>query len=311
MTVKGKYVVSSNGKVLAESENMITSNGLTVINQYLSNSIPSWAGSIAVGALSSVSTASSTTALQHEFLRIPVLLRTYRTVSGTNQIVLKATLDPTSVFQAYEIGVFPMTVNNQSFVDHYEVTDFSELYSGSSAWYIGSTPATTASSSPTPRIGTLAVRLPSGSTIFSPGASTTTAYSITTDSYTAQDCVSLLYYVSSSISSGSLTVYFGDDTASGANVWTASTTISSVASGAFYSSSLQFATKPTSFSNNVTSVSVQFAGSGTAYLDQMKIVTGDAKTNDYKLLSRTASATPIITKSYGQPMDIEYYLQVT
>jgi len=311
MTIKGKYVISSNGEVLAESENMITTNGLTVINQYLSNALPSWAGSIAVGSLGSTATSSTTTALQYEFLRTPVLLKTYRTVSGVNQIVLKATLDPTLVFQAYEIGVFPMTVNYATFVDHYQISDFSELYSGSSAWYINTTPATSASSSPTPRVGSLTVRLPSGSVIYAPGASTTTSISINTDPYTAADGINLLYYVSSSISSGSLTVYLGDDTASGANVWTASTTVSSVASGAFYSSSLQFATKPTNFSDNVTSVSVQFAGSGTMYLDHMKIVTGDAKSNDYKLVSRTASATPIITKSYGQPMDIEYYLQVT
>jgi len=311
MELTGKYVISSNGKILAESNNMITANGLTVINQYLANLIPSWAGSIAVGGLSSTSTASSTNFLQYEFFRTPVIFKSYRTVSGSNQLVLKATLDPTTVFQAYEIGLFPMTINFNTNVDNYPISDFSEQYSGSSAWYIGATPATSASSSPTPRMGSYTVSLAAGNTISIPGASTTTSFALSTSTFTDSDAISTLYYVSNAITSGSLTVYLADDTAGTPNVWTASTTVGATASGSYYTSSLTFATKPTNFTDNVIAASVQFAGTGTIKLDHIKFVTGDTKPTDHKLVSRTESASPIITKTYGQPMDIEYYLQVT
>lgn len=312
MNIVGKYVVSSNGQILGEYKNMITTNGLLAINQYLTNAIPSWAGSIGIGLLSSSATSASTQFLQYEYERFPITLKSYRIVSSSNQIVVKASIDPELVFQAYEIGIFPMTVDMATHIDNYPISDFSETSSGSSAWYIGSVPATSSSANPTPRASSKTVSIAAGQTAFLPGAASISGMALNTGPFNSADYIDVLYYCASAVgSSGSLTVYLGDDTAISPNIWAASGTLSATPSGSFYVSRLNFLAKPDTFSNNVISSSINFAGTGILLLDHMKIVTGDAKTTDHKLVSRTTSASPIITKSYGQPMEIEYYVQVT
>ena len=44
------------------------------------------------------------------------------------------------------------------------------------------------------------------------------------------------------------------------------------------------------------------------------MVAGDVKTFDDYIVSRTISSSstvPLISKAYGQPMELEYYIQVT
>ena len=65
MSITGTYVIKSDGVVIGEYKNMLTANGLYLINQYLSGNTKYWADSIAVGALSTVATASTTASLQY------------------------------------------------------------------------------------------------------------------------------------------------------------------------------------------------------------------------------------------------------
>jgi hypothetical protein len=300
MDLTGTYRITSSGSVIGEYQNMITTNGLLAINQYLAGLIPSWAGSLGIGTLYNNITASSTVALDYELKRYPITLKSYRTVSSSvNQIALKATIDPDAVFQAYELGVFPMVVHDATYPDHYPITDFSEQLSGSSLWTIAGVAATTTSSSV--RVGLYTIALPAGST-------TSNSVSINTTTYTEADYANLLMYTPASITSGSFTVRLGDDS-SVQNVWTSSIVFSAPSAG-YYSVAADFGTKPT-FSDYAVTCSVTYAGTGTIQLDHLQFATGDTKTTDFKLVSRTGQSTPLFTKTYGQPMEIEYYIQVT
>lgn len=301
MNLTGTYKIISSGSVIGEYQNMITTNGLLAINQYLAGLIPSWAGSIGIGGLYTNATASSTTALDYEFRRYPITLKSYRTVSASvNQIALKATIDPETVFQAYELGVFPMVIHDVSYTDHFPISDFSEQLSGSSAWYTSGSPVITSSGA---RIGAQTVPLLAGGT-----ASSTV--NINTLTYTEADSARILFYSSTTITSGSLTVNLADDSLI-TNTWTGSATFSNTTAGNYYAANIGFLPKPTSFSDSVIAASITYAGTGGIRLDHIKWTTGETKSTDFKLVSRTAQATPLFSKTYGQPMEIEYYIQVT
>ena len=303
---------------------MLTSNGLLVINQYLTNALPSWAGSIGIGTLSSSVTASTTQYMQYEFTRVPVTLKSYRTVSGSNQIVLKATLDPEAVFKAYEIGVFPMTVNLSDYTDNAQISNFSETFSGSSIWFnvATSSPAVTITSSSAetrPRISNIMVAASAGQTIYIPGSFSssvsTTPISIATNKYNSYDYVDVLFYCASAMSgTSSITFTLGDDSITSQSYWVATGSVAQTSTGSFGSARLAFGTKPAAFTDLAISASLKYQGSGTLLFDHIKFVTGEYKTSANQLVSRTTSSdpnTPLFIKYYGQPMDIEYYIQVT
>ena len=73
--------------------------------------------------------------------------------------------------------------------------------------------------------------------------------------------------------------------------------------------------KSASLVDPLINASVTFYGSaGSVALDHLKFVSAAQLTSDFQLVSRTISSTtttPLFTKNYSQPMDIEYYIQVT
>jgi len=310
--ISGKYVISSNGVVIAESKNMLTTNGLSVINSYLTGQTRDWAGTIALGSLNSIPTAASTQSLQYEITRYPTSFKSYRTVSGSNQIVLKATLDPATDFDIYEIGVFPAKVDPSNYFDHYKISNFSEYTNGSSMWVINNIAANLTNTNPSPRSGAYMVNLPVTN---STASSTASMGTLNFDSYlfTDSDNLNLLYYSASSLSNASVTIYFGDSS-NPQNIWSSSTTvITSAPSGTFYSQALPMGPK-TNILDPLTSASITVLGTGSIVMDHLKFVSSNTLTSDLQLTSRTTAVTtasPIFSKQYSQPMDIEYYIQVT
>ena len=312
--ITGTYVIKSNGEVIGEYTNMITANGLLKVNQFLTGDIQGWADSLAVGGLSSVSTASTTTALQHEFARYPILFKTYQSASGSNRILFKTSLNINDQFDIYELGLIPSKVELTTFMDHVTISSFSESTSGSSNWYINSVPATFSSASPTPRFGYNSIVLGvSGNSLTN--TASISALTIESGRYTGNDYVGLLYHCSSNLSgTSSVTVSFGDSSDTQL-IWSGSATVSSIVSGSSYTVLLDMQDKPSEWIDPISTASIKFAGtSGSVYLDHMKFVLGDQLLTDLQLVSRSTSASltvPLFKKTYGQPMDIEYYLQVT
>lgn len=127
--IKGRYLFKVNGEVVHECYNVITSEGLDIVRNYLAGTSPSWAGSISVGSLNLSAPSTSDSALEFEIARVPVLISS---VDGI-EIVLTATLGPDLEGRIYEIGVYPTVLNTTSFgFDDKVISTFSEDWVDSS-----------------------------------------------------------------------------------------------------------------------------------------------------------------------------------
>lgn len=304
----GKYIFKSNGEIIAESKNILTNNGKSVINQYLGDATNEWAGTMAVGVFYTAAAATDTQ-LQYEVYRTPVTSKSYITTSGS-QIVVKATCDPTLVASIYEIGIIPQNYINTLSKDNYVLTDFSEITGSpaSGAWLIGGTANTASYRSlaglGTSRSGAYNIIVPSGSVAIS-----NLTNSVDFSPYNTNDYVSLLYYISATAAgTSSVSFTFTDD--NGVTWQSANASLNSAATG-YYTASLALNTPGTNFDYNVVSITASvWGGAASPNFDNLKMMSGDVKTNLEQLVSRSACATPIVTTTYGQPLEIEYYLTV-
>jgi len=311
--IEGIYTVSSNGVVIGEYKNMLTSNGISTINAFLSGNTFDWAGSLAIGCLNSSSTVPSTERLQYEILRYPVTLKTYSPSGSSSFMVLKTTLDPADDFDCYEIGVIPAKVNLDNYYDNTKISDFSEFSSGSTLWKYGNgNLATLRDTLPATRSGT-------NNIVLSVTASSLTNTAIINgldfpvQNFYEGSSLEILYYASTTTSSINFSVKFGDDSTP-QNVWSSSTVnLTAKAASAFYTSSALMGPKPDDF-DNFTSVSVTFSGSsGAVILDHLKFSYGAPVLNDFKLVSRaisSSSTVPLFGKVFSQPMEVEYKLRL-
>lgn len=307
--IKGKYVFKSNGQIVAEKENILTANGIEMINRYLANSINEWAGTIAVGSLFTTA-ASTDQTLSYEISRSPVTLKSFTTNSGSNQIVLKTSLDPLLVGSIYEIGVIPLNYTNSGKRDNFYISQFDEIYgtSSSSQWYTGSSVATaqrTLISSGSSRHGLYNILVPTSGSL-----ATISGLGLDITGYTPNDYLQLLYYVPATSTNPSLTFTLFDTNAAS---WSSSTRIVTTSAVGYYSASVQmFNTPTTGFNYILDRFSASFAGgTGSVSLDSIKFMSGDNKVAEELLVSRTSSSIALTTTKYGQPLEVEYYLTVT
>lgn len=310
--ITGKYIFKQDGITVAEKTNILTTNGIDMINRFLSQSVQEWAGTVVVGS-QYTATASTDTALAYEVSRSPITLKTYSAsgsyvngaVSGSNQIIIKASLDPLLVASIYEIGIIPQNYFQANLKDNFIITRFDEGYgtSGSSDWVIGpaSVNMTLYASS---RFGTYNIGVTAASAI------TRTNFGLDFTNFTTNDYLQLLYYVPTNTSNASVVFTFTD---SSGYTWTTPTvTLNPAASGYFSASSLLSNNPTASFNYYVDTVTASFGGvSGSVYLDSLKLMGGDSKTPEEQLVSRTSSSAALVTTKYGQPTEIEYYLTVT
>jgi len=308
--MKGKYIFKSNGVTLAESENIITTNGRDIINQFLTNGVADWAGTLTVGVLYSTPTVSDTQ-LAYEVYRTKVTSKSYITTSGSNQMVIKGTCSPGLVASIYEIGIIPTNLIQSTQKDNYQISDFSEIYgsSGSSAWLVGGSVSTasyrTLDSSGNSRSGSYNVTIPSGSV----GINYLTT-PIGISNYTTNDYAQFLYYIPTT-SAGTSSVSFTLTDDQGYTWKTTTASINSSVSG-YYTASVSLSASPTSgFDYVLSSITASvWGGAASPSFDNLKLMSGDVKTNVQNLVSRSSASAPIITTLYGQPLEIEYYLTV-
>jgi hypothetical protein len=305
MNLKGRYVFSSNGKVLFEGENIITTNGSLMINRYLANSSVEWAGTLAIGALGTTS-ASTDTKLGYEIYRTPITLKSYISSGSVNQIAMKATLDTNIVAAIYEVGVIPLSNIVGAYKDNLILTSFSEQ-DPFGYWLNGpseSTASTATYSSASSRVEKYNISASSTS------VTVKTNFYQNLSNFNTKDFLQLLYAVTASGTSPSLTVVLSD---SASNTWTSQTIVLPTSSVGYYSASLTMPNSPTSgFTYDLNKIKLTLAGgTGSIQYDALKFMSGATLPPELKLVSRKSSTTPIITKTAGQPVDIEYYLTVT
>lgn len=312
--ITGKYIFKQDGQIIAEKENIVTANGLNMINQYLTGQVGAWAGQLAIGALGTT-TASTDTYLSYEIDRYPINVRLYD--ASAKQIVLKSQLPPELISTVYEIGIFP-TYNRGYAVSRHNfiITNFDEMY-GTSASSLWRNTGATLGSYLTPNsvnTRTASISIP---------VATTSAVAIILQSNInlslfnnrTVDSLNLLYFVPASattVNSTSVTVTFSDTLG---NLWTSPAASVALSASGYYAASVALSSTPaTGFNYNLSTIRLAFTG-GTAnqiYLDSLRTINGDLQTQYDKLVSRaSSSATPILNKYYGQKVDVEYHISVT
>jgi hypothetical protein len=123
--IEGKYRLIRDGICIAESNNIITNTGYDIIRNYLAGKIPSWGGSIAIGALNLNSPSQSETKLEYQSARLPVNLMA---VDG-EEIIISAELTEEYEGKIFELGVFPSSINSAaSGFDDSILTSFGEIW---------------------------------------------------------------------------------------------------------------------------------------------------------------------------------------
>ena len=267
-----------------------------MINKYLANAAQDWAGTLAVGIAnrSNNSTASATDKfLDYEIGRYSVALKSYSTVSGSNTIVLKATIDPLISASIVEIGSFPSAI---IYKDDFAFSDFSEQFSGSSAWIQSSGNA--ASLTTNSRFG--------GSNVFVTSSKTWIAnnnFSVDMSVYGTNDYASILTYVPSA-TSASFKLIMSDTLG---NQWSSSVASVSMSSQGWWAVPIFLGQNVSSAFNYVlSSLSVVYGATTTASIqfDALKFYSGDTPSPETQLTSRTVFTTPI-AKAANQPMQLE------
>jgi hypothetical protein len=295
---------------------MITTNGIDMINRFLAQGVQDWAGTIVVGALYTQS-ASTDTKLAYEISRSPITLKVYSpsgtyvngATSGSNQIVVKASLDPLLVGSIYEVGIIPQNSFQANTKDNFFLTDFSETFgtSGSSDWVSGSSLSTASVNKtlyPGSRLGAYNISLNSSS------VHSRTGYGYDLTDYNANDYLQILYYASGTSPNASVVFSFIDNSG---YAWTLPTiTLNPGASGYFTASTLITNQPSASFNYYVETISASTSTiTGGIFLDSMKLMDGSSRTPEELLVSRTSSSAALLVTKYGQPTEIEYYLTVT
>jgi hypothetical protein len=86
--IKGKYIIKSDGKIIAEKENLITTNGFYMINRHLAKSSIDWAGGLTIGAVPA-NPALTDKVLYYEIDRMPITLKSYAKMSPKFIIINK------------------------------------------------------------------------------------------------------------------------------------------------------------------------------------------------------------------------------
>ena len=309
--IKGRYVVKI-GDSVKEFNNVITTEGLAIIRNYLAGNTSNWAGSIAVGTLNLSAPSSSDSKLEFEIARVPVLIYSVE----DNEIVLNATLSSEIEGRVYELGVYPAVSNVASLgFDDKVVATFSENWTDQF-----DVPLNSSNFSGTEE----AVQGRSGYRNLIVGASGITAYlesGIDVSGYSQLDSFTILYNVTATGANRTVRVQFVDDQLPTAGTKYFDFVLNGSSTGyKIITALIGNFTSTGNFNNNVSRIIITSAAASgcTVQLDAMKFDDADETNPDFALVSRAIIGTvsgntsnDYIVKPSGIEMDIEYRLEIS
>lgn len=119
--MRGRYRVISGGKVVAETDNLVTAAGREAVLRFLAGDIGAWAASMVFGVGSTPPTVNDLN-LEFEAFRSPIVFRSADVPAG--EIVLRAELNPVVAGNITEIGVWSTDANIYSEYPSELITDF-------------------------------------------------------------------------------------------------------------------------------------------------------------------------------------------
>jgi hypothetical protein len=293
--VRGFYRFYQDGNLIAEHENLLTTEGKRLILRYLAGQSPSLGGAIGLG-VSSVAATVNDVIMGFEIERIPVSLKN---ADYTNNVVLfKGTIEQDAAFSIYEAGLWSTASNLLSgeFESKLLTTFDLEL----EAW-TNVTADTTAN-----RTSADAVKIDAAS-------SSTTQARLDVDmelsGYSANDT----FYLAFSKPDNNITTIklIFEDVISGGSL-SLTKTVSALPTGynilAFRKG--DFTASGTISWDNITRMGFDVTAGGTGsyvILDGLRIEDLDTANQDFVLVSHTVLSSPLV-KTSTAPMDVEYAL---
>ena len=309
--IKGRYVFKLGDDIIHECKNVITSDGLDIIRNYLAGTNANWAGSIAVGSLNLSAASSSDSSLEFQISRTPVLISS---VEDT-EIVLTATLPAELEGQIYEIGVYPTVSNGSSLgFDEQIISTFSEDWVDSSGVSLTSGNFSGDEDTTDGRSGyrNLIVGNSGLTAFYSSG--------IDISGYSQLDSVTFLYNTFSTGANRTIRITFIDDQLPVAGT--------KYADFVFDGSSTGYKTltklfgdflSTNNFNNNVFEISITSDAetASVIHLDSVKFDDRDETNLDFALVSRAlvgsvggSALADYIIKPSGVEMDVEYRMEI-
>lgn len=309
--IKGKYLLKINNNIITECSNVITTNGFSIIRNYLASASRSWAGSIAVGSLNSNAPTISDSSLEFEIARVPILISS---VDDT-EIVLNATLGQALEGRIYELGLYPQVTNPTAFgFDDRVIATFSEVWTDSSGVELTSGNFSGTEQSVDGRSGYRNL------IIGNSGITAVLDTGIDVSGYSELDSITMLYNTFSTGSNKTVRITFSDDQLPTAGTKYFDFILDGSTTG-YKKITTLFGNfiNTGNFNNNVSKITISStaATGAVVHLDAIKFDDTDETNPDFALVSRALvgtaggnSANDYIIKPSGIEMDIEYRLEL-
>lgn len=307
--ISGRYILKHQEKIISESNNAITSQGLYLIRSYLANPTSNWAGAISIGAMNSTASASDNQSLDFELARIPVMLRSVE----NNEIVVKGVLNSDFSGRIFELGLYPEVFNTLSDgFDDRLLLNFDEVWlkTSDNLQFAESNFSTDSRAGANNlEIGTSAIDI-------------YTNIGINLSGYTSLDESSLMYNVKATGTNRTFRLTFIDSQLPTPGTKYADFTL--VCSSTGYKKIdvlLGNFTETGNFNSDVVKINItasSYANTAEVELDAFRINDADETNPDFALVSRSiigvqngSLSTDYVNKPAGVEVDIEYRVQLS
>jgi hypothetical protein len=294
MKMRGVYRFYQDGKMVAESDNLITTEGARLILRVLAEQASSLGQAIGLGVGNAAAVVGDTR-LKWEIDRAAIDIKNVD--YDNSRVIMKTTLPQNSIYTIYEVGLWSQFTNSFNSDNVSRVlTTFETAFESWTNTTLDSTQARTSPDS---------VKIDAGAS-----ATTTSTLNVDLDlsGYSALDTFNIAFYKANN-NITTLKLNFASTTGS----WEGSATVSALPIGynIISISKGSFVATGTPDWSAITSMNVKVtAGASAGYLimDGIRIEDGDTLNPSYALVSRSVLATPLV-KTDSSPMDIEYALE--
>jgi hypothetical protein len=293
--IRGVYRFYQNGELLAESENILTTEGKRLILRVLAEQAASLGQALGVG-VGNVAAAVTDLRLNWEIDRSPISIKS---VDYDNTLVImKTTLPQNTEYTIYEIGLWSQFSNSLNTENSSRIlTTFETDFENWDNFTLDTTQA---------RTSTNAIKIDANASSTQISSSDV---NLDLSGYSNVDQFTIAFYKANN-NITTLGLVFE----STGGVWRKTTTVSSLPVGynVITMNKGDFVATGSPDWSDINKIDIEVTAGGTAgylILDGIRIEDADTLNPDYALVSRSVLATPLV-KTDNAPMDVEYALEI-
>jgi hypothetical protein len=294
--IRGVYRFYQNGELLAESENLLTTEGKRLLLRVLAEQAASLGQAIGVGVGATAANVADTR-LNWEVDRAQVSIKAVD--YDNNLVIMKATLPQNTEYTIYEIGLWSQFSNSLNSDSASRIlTTFETDFENWTNFTLDTAQA---------RTSTNAMRIDA---LASTTKTSTSDVNLDLSGYSNVDQFSVAFYKANN-NITTLGIVF--ESTSG--VWRKTTTVSSLPVGynVITMNKGDFVATGTPDWSDINKIDIEVTAGGTAgylIMDGIRIEDADTLNPDYALVSHSVLGTPLV-KTDNAPMDVEYAVEIT